>query len=694
MTVTPSSARPRERRFRPEIEGLRAVAIGLVLIYHVQAPVLRGGFIGVDVFFVISGFLITSHILGEVESTGRLSLAAFWARRMKRLLPAAATVLVATALASWILLPQTSWRAVGGDVSAAALSLVNWRFASESIAYDAQGQGVSPVLHFWSLSVEEQFYVLWPVALGLAYWLFLRGGRPRRVRVIGAIVIGLIALPSLVWSVVHTPSDADVAFFVTSTRLWELGAGAAVAVGAGFWHRIPVAVSVVLGWGGVASIAWAAIAFDDTMPWPGSAALVPVLGTAAVIVASSARPRAFEAARLLGWRPVAWVGGLSYSWYLWHWPVLVLAEARFGELRLRYRILLVLGSGLLAWISLKWIENPVRRSRRLSERPGFMLSVGANLSLIGILAGLLLSAAVPARTDAAAVDPNAYGARALTLDPGGLVEPHEVQEHSAALVPGPAAALDDLPRAQRDGCVTGARSPELIVCTSGDPEGALDVAVVGDSKILQWDSAVARIAEERGWRITTAYKAGCPFAEPAWADTELAARSCTAWNAEALDLLLEERPDVVITSSLRVLDGSQDGDPARGVAMLGARWSELQDSGIRVVPILDNPSPGFEVADCVAQHPETLSACAFDRDAAIAASGVRWQLPAAAATGVDVVDMSDVACPPANACPAVIGDALLYRRGTHLTDSFVLSTIDILKARLVPAVEAGGSGAA
>ena len=375
--------------FRRDIEGLRAVAIGLVLVYHAGITFVPGGFVGVDVFFVISGFLITGILVRELESTGRISLARFWARRARRLLPATGLVLVATTIGVWLLVPTTSWRTFGGDVVGAAFYVVNWVFAGRSVDYLAEGVSPSPVTHFWSLAVEEQFYVVWPLLLCLVA-LVMRLRRSRSVRGTMLLALGVIAVPSFLWSVWLTSSGDPAAFFVTTTRLWELALGAGVALGSRLWPRLPVRVAHALGWAGLLAVLAAALAFGSQTPWPGSAALVPTLGTAALIVAGF---RPGGPATLLSARPMVWIGGLSYSVYLWHWPVLVLAAAVIGDFGQKIGLVLVAASFVPAWLGHHLVENPLRFHPALVRSNALSLTLGLNFTLVGGLAGIALLAA-------------------------------------------------------------------------------------------------------------------------------------------------------------------------------------------------------------------------------------------------------------------------------------------------------------
>jgi peptidoglycan/LPS O-acetylase OafA/YrhL len=678
--------------FRPDIEGLRAIAVGLVLVYHAGVDQLSGGFVGVDIFFVLSGFLITGLLVRELERTGRVSLPQFYARRAKRLLPATAVVLAVTGLLTWLYIPVTQWRAFGGDIVSAALYVVNWRLADRSVDYLAEGTGASPVQHFWSLAVEEQYYIVWPVLL-LLVGLVVRRTRAK-VRPTMAVALALIVLPSLAWSMYLTSTQPAVAFFVTTTRLWELGIGAAVAIGATQWSRIPVGAAHVLGWAGLAAIGASALLLSTSTPWPGSAALLPTLGTAAVVVAGF---RGGGPARLLGWRPMVWVGGMSYSLYLWHWPLIVAATfAAGGELGAKRGLVVIAASFVPAWLSLKLVENPVRFSTWVGARARHALAVGLACTVIGVLAGVALLLAVPKAPPAPPVTPedpaSRVGAEVLVADGPEAGAPRDTSQF---ITPAPTEAVDDVPEAYDLECQVESDGAEPKACAWGDPDGTFDVAVVGDSKALQWTSAFDEVGRTEGWRVTTWTKSACAFADVVQTQNGQPYDTCVEWNAAVLAELEASPPDVLVTSQRSTSAMPPEGGDSSSDAMvegLERRWQQVTDLGIRVVVLLDNPAPPDEVYECVAENLESLTTCAFDRADGVERSAAPELSAAAEALGdtVGVVDMTPWVC-PTEQCAPVIGDVLVYRQGSHLTDTYVRSTAGMLRDELVAAIGAAGT---
>ena len=682
-------------RFRPDIEGMRAIAIGLVVVYHAGVSRLPGGFVGVDVFFVISGFLITGLLVREVTTTGRVSLARFYARRAKRLLPATGLVLIVTVLLTWLTVSAVRWREFGVDVVSAATYVVNWRLAARSVDSLAEDVGASPVQHFWSLAVEEQFYIVWPLLLVAIAWLLRRrpGLRPRRVMAVG---IAAVIVPSFAYSVYLTSANPATAFFVTPTRLWELGIGAFVAIGATLWTRVPRVAAIVLGWAGFVAVVGSGFLLTTEVAWPGYAALVPTLGTAAMIVAGYTSGRA-GVAGLLSWRPAVWVGGISYSLYLWHWPLIVAATAYWGELSGWWGLVVMAVAVVPSWLSLKLIENPIRFAPALSRSNRLALSVGGNFTAVGVVAGLVLVLLVPS-TSAPAVTGGASGsgvsgAGALsgTSAPAGTVDSlAEVEGY----VPSVVDAEGDVPPYPEE-CQVDQVSPDPVVCEWGDTEGDLTVALVGDSKAMQYYSPLDAIAKDEGWRIVSMTKSACGFHDGMQVASGEPYTSCAEWNDAVVENLLDLSPDVLVTSE-RINDALTDPTDVttRSVdAMVEAmtrQWTTVTEAGIPMVVIADNPSPGdvSPVYECIADNDGDLAACTFDRDRGTAESGAAAQLPAARAVeGVRVVDVRDAICPRSR-CVPVIGGVLVYRQTSHITDTYARSMQATLAAALVPEVEA------
>jgi peptidoglycan/LPS O-acetylase OafA/YrhL len=368
---------PSERKFRPDVEGLRALAILLVVLYHADVPGVRGGYVGVDVFFVISGFLITGLLFKEADNSGRVSLTRFYARRFRRILPAATVVIILTVLASYHWLGFLQGNSVAIDAKWASVFLANIHFAVIGTQYFGSETPPSPLQHMWSLSVEEQFYAVWPLLLLTVTMIARRISLRLRLGAVLVVIIGA----SLAWSIIETSQNGVWAYFSPLTRAWELAAGGLIAVAAPLAARIPKPVALVVGFGGLIGILVSGTVFSARTPYPGSAVALPVLGTVMVIAAGSA-VAGMGVERILRPRPVQWLGARSYSLYLWHWPILVIAAERVGKVLPVWQNMLCLLAALAASALTYWlIENPIRRARVLVARP--VVSVVMGLCLIG-----------------------------------------------------------------------------------------------------------------------------------------------------------------------------------------------------------------------------------------------------------------------------------------------------------------------
>lgn len=675
---------------RADIEGLRAVAVGLVLLYHAGIFLVPAGFVGVDVFFVISGFLITGMLLREVAKTGRVSLTTFYARRVKRLLPAATTVLVTTAGLVWAFAPPLERAVFGHDISWSAVSLANWQFAARAVDYQAEGIGASPVQHFWSLAVEEQFYLLWPVLLILVAFAVKWTHR----KLVPLATIGLLAItvPSFVWSVMHSAEQPAHAFFVTPTRLWELGMGALIAVGASLWPRLPKVVARIAGWAGLLAIASSAVLLDATSVWPGWLALWPTIGTALVIVAGCRS--AEDTPAVLRWRPAVWIGGLSYSLYLWHWPVLVAAGWQWGELGQKQGLLLVALSFIPAWLSYRFIENPVRRAKSLEGRSKVVLSIGLNLAALGVISGLLLGSVSNGATAPPSVESSedeiAMGAETLNFD-GGAVTGILPLTGQTAFTPTLEGSSDDRARTT-EGCGANQKATVPDPCVLGDKSSKHTLVLAGDSKAGQWSDAVAAVTLDLGWKFVGATKSACGFSSALREDGDgRPYEACVEYNAALTEMLLADPPDVVLVSQRHQTAFDESGEYTHEAmtAALVKQWRTLEDAGIEVVALYDNPAPtGFgkefagQIPACLAVHVDDPGACSFERERGVISSGtVAIRAAGERVPEVDIIDMTDIFCNETT-CPPIIGGVLVFRQGSHITNTYAMSAKGILASRI------------
>ncbi|MES2170923.1 MAG: acyltransferase, partial [Actinomycetota bacterium] len=346
-------------RARPDIQTLRAIAVLAVLAYHLFPAQISGGFVGVDVFFAISGYLIIGHLLRGLQSRGRVGLADFWARRARRLLPASLLVLVASGVATVLLVPQVLWSEWFKELTASAAYVQNWLLSINAVDYLGADSGPSPSQHYWSLSVEEQLYIIWPLVLVIIVALAGRT-RTRAINLTIGVVLVAATVASFIYSVWDVAVDPAAAYFVTPARAWEFGAGGLLAYFAWLPGRGRLHLRTAAVWLGLAMILLSVLLYTAKTPFPGATALVPVIGTLLVIWADQPGTR-WSPRVVLSIRPVIWIGDISYSLYLWHWPLIILIPAATGrDLSTLERFGIVLVSIVLAWFTKRFVEDPVR----------------------------------------------------------------------------------------------------------------------------------------------------------------------------------------------------------------------------------------------------------------------------------------------------------------------------------------------
>jgi peptidoglycan/LPS O-acetylase OafA/YrhL len=690
-------------RHRADIQGLRAVAVLLVVLSHAGVPGLAGGYVGVDVFFVISGFLITGLLLRERISSGRLSLVRFYARRAVRLLPASALVATVTLAASWHWLPPARMVGLAYDALSTAGYAVNVRLAAVATDYFAN-PAPSPFQHFWSLAVEEQFYLGWPLLIVLV----LRIGR---VRVLGG-VLGVVVALSLAYSVFELRVDAPAAYFGLPSRAWELGVGALVAlygVRAGrLWitvekRRSGVVYSAppetgwgrsvaarrgqtILGWAGLAAIIVAAVTLNDDSAFPGPAALPPVLGAAAVIVTGGP-------AKLLGLRPLGRIGDYSYSLYLWHWPLLIIGPAVLGhDLCLSERLGLCAVALVLGALTYHFVENPVRHRRTLTARPIRGLAIGLGLS--GLTAGFAALALVfPPTVPTGGIAPDTGTALRTARNPaaelGHLIDTAEgVRRVPGNLVPTLTAAPTDEVTPQTDGCHQAlGSSVRQPACTYGPAAATRTVVVVGDSHALQWFPAFEELAERNDWRLVSLTRSSCLPADLAIRNARMKRRytECEDWRTGALGRIDALRPDLVVVATDTNYPGMLMGHPADPDRLWSAAWdglfARLRAASRHVVLLADTPTLSTDPLDCLGANGRDITACT--EPAATVLRDPAWRAEvrdAARRATVPVIDPTPWLC--GRDCPLIVGNVLVYRDTNHLTRAYAQMLGPVLGASL------------
>lgn len=690
MSTQLASARPAERRetagrILPEIQGLRAVAVALVVLFHLWPNRLPGGFVGVDVFFVISGFLITAHLLREVERTGTVRIVQFWGRRIRRLLPASLFVLAVIAVATWALGPLSAWPTIYRHIAAASVYVENWALAADSVDYWAQAVAAPPTQHYWSLSVEEQFYFLWPIVFA-AVALAVRSARSR-FRGVARVTLGVIVAASFAYSVWYSITTPSVAYFSTFTRAWEFGLGGMLALVGLQSVRLTPLMRLVVGWIGIAAIALSAIVIRSSDPFPGAIALLPVLGTILVIFAGTTGVRgSFDQAA--AWRPVQFTGDISYSVYLWHWPLIVMLPWVLGPLSTVAKLGIIVLSVVLASLTKKFIEDPFRNARWLTARravPTFAAAAAASALIVG--ASFAAPAVGQQMVGARLAEANAFavtscaGASAV-VDPSCSVSTPPVPE--ADIVFG-----DADPDIEK--CFSQDDNAEMIRCSFGDPNApAGRVALVGDSHAGALAPALMRLAQERGWGLDVYLKPGCPWSETRRfrPDNNVTAiENCVSWRDQVSAAVVDaERPyRFVVTTSYAIVgnmvDAGGEGTPYdASVAGLRSTWgSFIAQTGTPVVVLRDNPNWDRSPVQCLS---ETKNPDACTETTAQAFSNPDPQIAAAEQTpGVALIDMSDVYCPEGT-CRADLGGITAYRDAHHFSKSFALSLAPVLGQRL------------
>ncbi|MGL3805110.1 acyltransferase family protein [Paeniglutamicibacter sp. R2-26] len=673
--------------FRPELQGLRALAVVLVMAYHVWFGRVSGG---VDVFLMLSAFFLTGSFTRRIEAGRPLALASYWLNVFRRLLPAAVLVLLAVIAASMALLPKARWSSIMQQTTASLFYQQNWQLARDSVDYYAADHATaSPLQHFWSLSIQGQVFILWPLLLagGALLWHGLRQRFPALgFRPLMAGLFGAVFAASLAYSIATTASRQEWAYFDTAARLWEFALGSLLALGLPQLARMPRRVGVPLGWAGLAGILSCGMLLQVDRQFPGYLALWPTLAAAAVIAAPAST---WGVGRLLSLPALGWLGNISYALYLWHWPVLVffLVESGKREVSLGEGLGLMLLAGLLAWATTRLVESPLRSWSWLSaKRRRAGLGIAALVALVLVpLNGWEHRVSAEESRAAAQVPYDNPGAAALR--PGDVPDP----DPQAVMIP-VTTTLDEQWSNYGEDC-SGPWAPEsaaIEYCQQGgDSDATKTIMLVGDSHAQHWSGAVDVMAQHRGWRWILLTKPSCRFGGP----SETRGEECGAFNEAAADYVLGHKPDAVITvASFTALGPDEEsrtpGEQERVVPDYEAGIRPFLEAGIPVVGMRDTPRFELSPPECVDRFGADSEKCAAPESELLAADSPLEELAAGGTLGENfsTMDLTDLLC-PGGTCRPVIGNVLVYLDQSHLTGVYARSAGAEFERRFLAAMD-------
>ncbi|TCB90110.1 acyltransferase [Micromonospora zingiberis] len=672
--------------FRPDIQGLRAFAVVVVVLEHVfRWP--AGGFVGVDVFFVISGFLITGLLLDEHDRRGRVSFVDFYRRRARRILPLAMLVLVSTYLASSLLFLGERVRSTAWDALWASLFAANWRFAATGTDYWQTDGPVSPLRHYWSLSVEEQFYLVWPVLLVAVLGLAARRGRyGSRSRWAVGLVLGAIVLASILfalWEVDHRPT---VAYFSTFSRVWELGVGALLAVAAPLLARIPAAARPAYQWLGLTGLVVSVLAITAESPFPVPGAFLAVISTALVIAGGVGGQRLMFP---LTNRAVRYVGDISYSLYLWHFPLLILIGAALPTGGYAIAVLTLVGTALLSVLTYHLVEDPVRRSSWLERRQPGVPHRRTRAALVRRVAGsVALVATVGTVTAMAVRNPSPYAPTQPTV----VTSQDELtaQIHTAlaaadwpVLTP-PPGELGDLGITRGDGQGCRPAIPNGNDCAVPAPRPARWAVVVGDSMASAWLPLVRGGLEPAGWVVQDLTFAGCPFlAADTVSPIERITRACPGHRQAVRTVIENGRPDLVIVSNAyhQRFTGTGGYPSLSGWEQAARAARENWLTGAGKIVALQPPPVGQDPKSCITRvsTPDDCVSRLGDEHRSYAEAERRaW-----GGRGSWHIATTDWFC-AAGRCPIFVGGVIVRRDGNHVTTEYAGKLTPLFDEALAP----------
>lgn len=657
----------KDRKFRPEIEGLRAIAAILVAVYHIWLGNVSGG---VDVFFVVSGFLITASLLSRYERTGHIEVIGYLLKLGKRLFPAAFTVLLFVLVTSFLFFPQTQWVEIIKEIVASMIYLENWQLATNSVNYLAQNNVSSPVQHFWAMSTQFQFYFIWTFVLLLA--VFIAKNINVKPRIPLMFILITIFITSFVYSIYITKVNQPWAYFDTFARVWEFAAG-------GLLFLIIANITLsknsgfIIGWVGLIGLISCGLILQVSTVFPGYAALWPVLSAVFVLIAGNSGGK-YSAYQLLSSKPLVRFGGISYGFYLWHWPLLILYFNITGNdtVSVTNGLLIILLSVILSYFTTKLIENPIKNKKVTSKtRTALLLLVVA--APILILSGIWTWHIKESQADVInteIIDKESYpGAEALMTD-------NEIESQDS-YYPQLIQVSKDLPKSYYDGCHQGSVEAEVIVCEYGEIEKYnKTIALVGGSHSAHWLPPLEIFGEREKVKILNITKSGCRFSTDNYKlSTDLSQRTCEEWNEELMDKLIETKPDLIFTTA----DATEwDGIPEGYVD----KWRELEKHNIKIFAIKDNPRANFDIPTCIAINGIHSEKCMIENNF----EDLSREISNLDLTNIYYADLTDKFCEK-DKCKPIVGNIIVYKDSDHITSTYAKTLVPYLTKELNGALD-------
>ncbi|HTF94914.1 MAG TPA: acyltransferase family protein [Cellvibrio sp.] len=657
--------------FRVDIQGLRGIAVLLVVLYHLDVHWLSGGYIGVDIFFVISGYLITGHLIESLDSK-RFNFVDFYARRVRRIIPASLFVLLCTTVVACFVMPPLLLPKLLKESIATAIYLPNIFYALQQTDYLAETT-VSPLLHYWSLGVEEQFYFMWPLLLFVC-WRFWGSNKNYVITILSALL-----LVSFIANVYLTKTSQSWAFFLVFTRAWELGAGGllAFALKQNLFsnQKIHPFLATACGWCGVVVLAFCAFIYNEHTVFPGSAALLPVVGAVLIIFAGARSERSSLLNKLMANRPLQYMGMVSYSLYLWHWPVIIIAEEIWPEFSGIYAIVsLFIVSVALADITYRCIEEPFRHS-------GSRLYIGAKPALAASMAGSVFIVLL-AGGYGYSIKSQPLFTEQLAAEYQPQVNPEFTSFVPKNLVPNLRKASDSISIIYNDGCHDDMFTEDARGCIYGDKNAETIYVLFGDSHAAQWFPALEKYSRENSIRLVTFTKSACPAIDALILRQGVEYSSCHEWRKKAVEKINQLNPQLVILSNYqgsieRIVAEDRQKEWGEGLA----RMFKLLPANSQIIVIGD--TPGFErtPALCLSKNLVTTLQCQRSKERTVNAGLAALEEKVALAGNKHYVNMNNYLC-AGDTCGPIIGNILVYRDQHHITVEFSERLADVLGAAI------------